>query len=229
MRLPSLAIVAFFLGSRVSAQLQSPAELIRHLTHQSERQEDLFSCGSLNKYGADNRALALALVKMGSPASTAIEDALDSILAGKSSPEAKFKMGWLLLAYARINGPSAYPRLHQLIGNVDLAHFALGIDNSIALAFGLTSCVSSFRAAAYPGEPPSREIPMRTIRCDRREEPRDALDQQSTSLRGEHFRRASGLSLCRSRTLVYLKRTSKNIRIRNQPSILSTRKYRPSS
>jgi hypothetical protein len=167
-------------GTRAGAQFQSPAELIRYMT-QPAGEEDLllsgtFTCGSLNKNGADARALAITLAKMGSPASTAIEEALDSILAGKSSPEAKFKMGWLLLAYARINGPSAYPRLHELIGNSDLAHFALGIDNSIALALGLTSYVSSFRAATYSGEPPSHEIPMRTIRCDRREEPRDALD-----------------------------------------------------
>jgi len=184
---------------------QSPAELIRYLTYQSDRPdrhggkkgENLaFDCGQLLGQGQDDRALATSLVKMGESAVPAIEEALDSYEARGGKSNVPSQAGWVLLAYARIKGPAAFPRLHRLIGNPNLAYRAGSIDFSIALALGLTSYVSSFarmpalddthvctvagstaeELKVTPCVPPSREKSPFRIHCGRGDEPKDALD-----------------------------------------------------
>jgi hypothetical protein len=152
---------------------QSPSALIRYLTYQSDRpdkhgmtkgQSTVFNCGPSLGEARDNRAITKSLVNLGPSAIPAIEEALDSFeLRGKKS-EVASEAGWLLLAYARIKGPAAYPRLRRMYANSGLTAFANTMDNSFALAFGLTSYVSA-----------SRGIP--DFRCSRGEEPRDALDR----------------------------------------------------
>jgi hypothetical protein len=184
---------------------QSPAELIRYLTYQSDRPDkngtkkgafQRFSCGEIYWEGEDDRALTMSLVKMGLPAVPAIEEALDSLEARGWKSGVALQAGWLMGAYARIKGPEAFPRLHKLVGNPNLADHAYGVDGSIALALGLTSYVSSFaRLPALDGVhtctvagstaeelkvtpcvPPSREKSPFRIHCGRGDEPKDALD-----------------------------------------------------
>jgi hypothetical protein len=184
---------------------RSPSELIRYLTYQSDRPDKhggkkgenlAFDCGQLLGQGQDDRALTMSLVKMGESAVPAIEEALDSYEARGGKSNVPLQAGWVLLAYARIKGPEAFPRLHRLIGNPNLAYHAGSIDFSIALALGLTSYVSSFarlpesddvhvctvagstaeELKVTPCVPPSREKYPFRFHCDRGDEPRDALD-----------------------------------------------------
>jgi hypothetical protein len=181
---------------------QSPRDLIRYLTYQADRPDIhgifsvAFSCGTTLGEAQDQRALTRSLVALGSPAVPAIEEALDSFEAYGYKSKVQPGMAWLLYTYARIKGPAAYPRLHRLIGNPMLGSWAVGIDNSIALEFGLTSYVSSFRETGHPAQhecaapgsdtgslgpkpckPPLHEIPVESFRCDRGAEPRDVLDK----------------------------------------------------
>jgi hypothetical protein len=199
------AAAGFVSGSRCLAQIvpTSPADLIKYLTYQTDRpnkhgmtkgESTMFSCGPSLAEERDNRALTLSLVNMGDAAVPAIEQALDSFEAkGEASPVAT-EVGWLLLAYARLKGPGAYPRLHELYAEPRVAPFAAAIDSSVALAFGFTSYLSrvsakqmyqyhicavsdsvssSGPAACEPGE---HELPVQIIRCGAKE-PRDYLDR----------------------------------------------------
>jgi len=188
------------------AQPQSAANLIKYLTYQSDRPDKhfgmvkgesvVFDCGAALGEARDDRVITKSIVELGDSAVPALEEALSSFEAKGERPEVATKVGWLMLAFARIKGPSAFPVLHRMIGNPRLSDSALGIDNAIALAFGLTSYVSSFRGVALyafhpcavpnstattlsptPCVPPSRELPIESFRCDRGEEPRDALDR----------------------------------------------------
>lgn len=155
---------------RAQTQDQSPSDLIRFLTYQSDRPDKwgvvrgIFSCGAANGEAREDRAVARSLVRLGVLAIPDIEEALDSI--ERLGQQSKFatNSGWLLFAYARIEGSAAYPRLRRMIGKPELAFLQNGLDNSLALSLGLTSYVSA------------SQVPMRISRC-RRDEPRDALDQ----------------------------------------------------
>lgn len=200
----ALLTVALLLGSKAFAQAPpaTPAELVKYLTYQSDRpnahgatkgQFMAFSCGPFLGEARDDRALTNRLVAVGDPALPAIDDALDSFEAnGEKSPFAS-KAEWLLLAYAQIKGPSASTRLRRMIGKPILKDYAPSLDKSVALSLNLTSYVSSFRKlnehqckvddtdavtqSSRTCKPTSREIPIRSIRCDRGNEPRDVLDQ----------------------------------------------------
>jgi hypothetical protein len=96
---------------------------------------------------------------MGTSAVPAIEEAINSFEALGENSEIWSQAGWVLLAYAQIEGPAAFPRLHRLIGNPKLGAYAFGVDNSVLVQL------------------PSREVPIESFHCDRGEEPRDALDR----------------------------------------------------
>src|SRR5579864_1113373 len=163
----ALAILGSFSMSSAFGQTepQSPAELIKYLTYQSDRPFAL-DCGTDLAEARHQRALTRSLVKMRTSAVPAIEEAIDSFEARGEKSAVGLHVGWLLFAYAEIEGPAAYPRLHRLIRNRPLGSFTIVVDNSMALAFGLTSYVSSSRTT----------LPAAIFRCDRFEEPRDALD-----------------------------------------------------
>lgn len=148
---------------------RSPSDLIRLLTHQAGQPRDsrrgaAFTCGSLLTEAQKDRGIAARLVKLGAPSLPDIEGALDSVENG--GPQSKFftSSGWLLYAYARIKGPTAYPRLSRMIGKPQLGSLEYSLDVAVAVSLGLTSYVDSLRA---PGP---------AILC-RAEEPRDALDR----------------------------------------------------
>jgi len=155
----------------VNAEFKSPSELIKYLTYQSDRPDRhgllhslAFSCGPYLGEARDDRAIVGELVKLDISAVPAIDEAPDSLEANGETSEVALKAGWLLLAYARIKGPAAYPRLQKMIGNPRLGRFVQVADNSLAVALRLTSYVTSFREAAVGR------------RCDRGDEPKDALD-----------------------------------------------------
>jgi hypothetical protein len=151
---------------------QSPDNLIRFLTYQSDRPSNLirdlglFTCGSANALARENRAAAASLVRLGASAIPSLEGALDSI--EQQGEHSEFSPGalWLLAAYAKIDGPAAYPRLRRMISEPRLDFLQPGLDNAVALSLDLTSYVSS-----------SRQIPVgMMILCDGGS-PRDFLDQ----------------------------------------------------
>jgi hypothetical protein len=103
-----------------------------------------FSCGLTATEDDDNQALTDALVKYGGAAIPALEKALQSVQDHDDSPYS-LNAKWLMQAYARILGPDAYRRLHQMAGLPRVRYFAQALDQSMALAFGFTSYVSSWR------------------------------------------------------------------------------------
>lgn len=156
MKLPSKLLVVFALAtvsvSTMPAQPQSAAWLIQLLTHPTEAQQmGVFSCGQFNAA----RRNAIALAAIGESALPEIETELDVIEA--NGPDS-FGEEWVELAYAKIKGPAAYPRLRE----IDLAYSRLKstsnegwywelqreggwrkLDQAIALSRHLTSFVSA--------------------------------------------------------------------------------------
>lgn len=196
--------MAFLVGARALPQTppDSPADLIRYLTYQSNRTDAhgaekghfiVFSCGPFLGESTDDRALTNRLAAMRESALPAIEEALESFAADGLKSPFSLKASWLLLAYAQIKGPGALTRLRQMIGNPLLKDYAISLDQSVALSLGLTSYVSAFRKrderqcrdgslgtvvmSSKPCKSAPNEMPVRTIRCHRFGEPRDALDQ----------------------------------------------------
>jgi len=109
-----------------------------------------------------NRAAANSLVALGSKAMGDLDMAFDEIeRRGEESPLAR-NAKWLLLAYATIRGPESYQRLRAMIDNPRLRFLDRDLDNSLAVALGLTSYVSAARLD-YP-----------FVCC---EEPRQSLDR----------------------------------------------------
>jgi len=178
-RLASVGILLVFglLGllltssGRGQGKEQSPSDLIRFLTYQSDRPDKyglakgIFSCGAAIAEGRENRRITDALVKLGLPAIPDIETALQSIDEQGQQSAFAFNSEWLLDAYARIQGPIAYVRLRKLLSNPRFAFLQLDLDRSIAISLGLTSYVSGSRA------------PELTKMCSPVLEPRDVLDQ----------------------------------------------------
>jgi hypothetical protein len=100
-----------------------------------------------------------------------LEAALGSIEHdGEQSPFA-FGAKWLLLAYGKIKGEDAFQRLQRLMANARASFIRPALDQSAALALGLTSFVSN---SSVP--PALRMIDGRVFYC-RAQEPRDALNQ----------------------------------------------------
>ena len=164
------ALLAFLILLSVNtqtakAQGKTAADLIRFLTYQSDRPDKgnvrmgLFSCGPVTA----DLAAAKSLARLGDSAIPEIEKELDAIeMHGYQSGDGS---SWLELAYARIKGPDAYPRLRRMGGNPRLGFDRHNLDSSIALSLSITSYVSDSR------------LLLRSIRCTRGPEPRDALDQ----------------------------------------------------
>ena len=119
----------------------------------------LFGCGQVT---ADVEA-ATALARLGDSAIPEIEKALNA-MENRGGPRGYGSM-WVQLAYARIKGPSAYPRLRRLEDDSKEAFERDNLDSAIALSLALTSYVSNSR------------LPIRNISCTRGPEPRDAVDQ----------------------------------------------------
>lgn len=151
---------------RCQVEAASAADIIRFLTYQSNRpgkqafMAGVFTCGSSN----EDRAAAKSLVRMGNAAIVELERALDSIEKSGQQSEFAPNAGWLLLAYSRIKGRAAYPRLKRMDDAPELLFLQNRIDSSIALSLSLTSYVSGSQVLA------------RRFRC-RPGQPRDALDQ----------------------------------------------------
>ena len=158
-----LTINLLWLPSDAASQVkeEASAPLIRLLTNQSDRPDKesleigLFSCSQVTA----NLEAAQRLAALGELAVPSIEKELDVI--EQDATEGRYGSRWLELAYARIRGRAAYPRLRRLRQGLDRAN----LDEAIALSLGLTSYVSGSRSG------------IRRFSCVRGPEPRDALDQ----------------------------------------------------
>jgi len=144
------------------AQDTSAVDLIRFLSYQADRPHKgiegiLFGCGQVTA----DLAAAISLANLGEAAIPEIEKTLDAI----EKRGWGWGSSWLQLAYARIKGHAAYLRLRRMEGDPGLGFDRKNVDSAIALSLGLTSYVSDSRLA------------IRSIRCTRGPEPRDALDR----------------------------------------------------
>lgn len=163
-------------SSRAS-HADSAKALIKFLTYQSGRSRDPGwpledSMGLAHEDDRKNRATAQSLVSMGELAVPHINEALASLEEFGQDSKYVPNSGWVLLAYARINGPRAYPRLRSLIQNPKLEFMTQSVDRAIALSLGLTSYVSGRRPRTLISGTPGQMSYERF----RLEEPRDALD-----------------------------------------------------
>lgn len=158
---------------------ESSSDLIDLLTR-SDRQSEygletmIFTCGQSWVDDQRNRKLADALVDKGASAVPDIESALDAI--GHYGDKSKFAVNaqWLLEAYARIKGHSAFPRLRAMSDNPYLEFLQFALGHSAATSLGLTS----FLPASQPLGVPRL--------CHLIQEPRDTLDQLVVAwLRGD--------------------------------------------
>ena len=164
------------------SDIEAAYEIVSRLTYQSGRQQPeflkmgLFTCGLALAEDREDRALTKSLVTLGNSALPAIEDALQSLEILGIKSEVYGKARWLLLAYARINGAGAYDRLRKMYGYGDpnLESTAAHVDDSVALAFGLTSYVSAFRAIE---ESKIDQLGLPTVHCNRGGQPKDTLDR----------------------------------------------------
>jgi len=153
---------------------QSPAELVRSLASDGGFSTYFVTCGETGE-ARIRWATAAELVRKGSAAIPDIERALDDVVR-KGIDSQFFQSAVLLsLAYARIEGRAAVPRLRNMAGRAALAPLEIGLDNAIALSLGITSYVSSVEWHR-----------PRNIVC-RRREPRDALNQMIFALEQDDF------------------------------------------
>jgi hypothetical protein len=194
---PALFLLCFV---ACSAQTQSPSELIRYLTFQSDRPEKLqveMGLDPCSDFG--DRKAAVALAQIGLAALSDIEKELDAI---EQPGYEGLGSGWLELAYARIKGPAAYERLRKMerdpkIGSDRLFGDDLRrrtLDGAIALSLGITSfvsapkgtvenerqCISDSGVSSLSHGPcPSgaRAEPIANFNCHRGMDPRDALNR----------------------------------------------------
>jgi hypothetical protein len=160
-----LLLTAVFCANGQSTDASS-ADLINLLTQPARLSESIsFSCGRARADYQRNRRLADALVNNGVSALPDIERALDSI--GHYGDKSKFAVNaqWLLEAYARIKGRSAFRRLHAMSDNPHFAFLQFALDNSVATSLAL----KSFLPASQPLGVPRL--------CNLIQEPRDTLDQ----------------------------------------------------
>jgi hypothetical protein len=165
-----LLLLGLLAASNADSQVQdrSPSDLVRFLTYQSGRYKKpmlglVSSLCRIDQDGLEDRAAAKSLIGFGAVSVPPIEDVFDALDKGRRETDLGLNFGWLVYAYARIKGPAAYPRLWRMAAKPEFEDFQVTLDDSIALAFGLTSYVSSFRR------------PMAIIHC-RPPQPREALD-----------------------------------------------------
>jgi hypothetical protein len=139
------------LGSTMcEAQANTPSALIKILSQRGAPTltDNTFSCGSLYEDSESSRVTTMALVKLGHSAVPDIEAALDSIQRGGVRSDLAYRGGWLLFAYAKILGPTAYPRLRSMIASPDLGFLQNALETSIAISLSLTSYADSSREPA---------------------------------------------------------------------------------
>ena len=140
----------------------SVAYLVKFLTYKTDerrRRPGIFTCGGES---ADRRA-ATSLAQRGESALAVIEPVLESLVEQGARSEYALSAQWIVMAYARIKGEGAVPRLHQIY-DVPKQPLGFSLDTAIAIALGLTSYVSDLRDTIGGGD------------C-RPEEPRESMDR----------------------------------------------------
>ena len=164
-----LAFVGCCIASGALGQQSDDSfDIVRFLTYQSlfrfRSPGDLVleTCG-VDARGREDRAALNSLIELGGKAVPALEQAFDSLEGNSWQSPYATNNKWLLYAYARIKGATAFPRLWKLGGNYDVDLLGLNLDDALALSLNLTSYISSLRS------------PLRIFRCHE-QQPRDALD-----------------------------------------------------
>jgi hypothetical protein len=144
---------------------RSASEIVRHLTYQDRSKGSLHdvSCGLLYVRDQENQELADQLIHLGEGAIPELDRALNSLAKTGERSRYATNAEWLLYAYAKLKGASAYAALWRLIQSPKVDFLRTALDDSVALSLGLTSYVDS------------RMPLMPTFFC-RSQRPSDALD-----------------------------------------------------
>ena len=144
---------------------QSLTDLINHADRRPERVWGIMvgTCGSFGIEAEKERTDARSRVKSGASAILDINAVFDLIERRGKDSELGYNPAWLLYAFAKIEGPEAFPRLREMRGDPSFNFLDAAVDGSAALSLGITSYVSGWRQSVGAW-------------C-RSPEPRDALDQ----------------------------------------------------
>jgi hypothetical protein len=171
-RVFALLFAGLFLATGSEGQdRESSTALIQLLTRADLLESMGVSTAGCSK-DVEDRAAANSLARMGPSVIPDIERAL-TLVENRSETSAAPPHGeWLLYAYAKIDGPVAFPRLRRMMEDPALDFLSPALDNSIALSLGLTSYVSKFHLP-----PPSMRFIYnnRVVFCND-QEPRFGLD-----------------------------------------------------
>jgi len=130
-----------FADQATKSPVQVAAELIQSL--QNEEHLAAGTCGSRGNEYLNEQTVAVKLVALGDSALPFVEDALTAIETHNGEWPYVNNAWWLLHAYARLKGPAALPVFVPMLGNAKLQDLRGAVDDSIALALGLTSVVDS--------------------------------------------------------------------------------------
>lgn len=117
------------------------------------------SCGIDNR----NRLIASTIADLGKVSLPFLEKVLSDLETAGVKSRYFMNARWVYIAFARIQGPSSFGRLRQLMNTTE--HHQESLDDAVALALGITSYVSAR----------SREPAGRT--CNRVGEPRFAMNR----------------------------------------------------
>ncbi len=117
---------------------KSPSELIYLLN--TRRRSGVFTCGMWWSEKEAQRSIARLLVKSRKSSAWQIEKALDLM---EQDPYSRYggNAEWLVAAYAKINGPSAFPRLRRIMDDRRFDGFQFALDSAAALSLNLSSYV----------------------------------------------------------------------------------------
>ena len=147
----------------------SPVEIVRYLTYESDRPGLsllMMGLGGCHKDAFDqDRSAAIALAESAGEALPAIDRILHAVESIDGKSPLYFGSEWLILAYAKIRGPLAIPRLQKMLWHPTLAPLRKSIEAAIALVLPSTSFVASMT------------VPGRVFRCQGVSGPRESLDQ----------------------------------------------------
>ncbi len=148
------ALVVLFLlfhsGGTAQTQAQTASDLIKYLTYQTNRpptrdMDVAVSCGVFARMDSEDRAAAQSLVKLGAAALPDLNAAFDSIKKSGSASKFGYNAAWLLFAYAKIEGPTAFRRLRKMRGDPNFGFLDASLDTAAALSLDITSYVSDWR------------------------------------------------------------------------------------
>lgn len=145
------ALLIFLASATQAHGAESPLQLIRFLTYETDRPEGHLRTagigGCWESHRQEDMRIAHRLIALGQEARQALEDAIKDLEEkGRQSPVSRNPLP-ILFAYASIVRASGAERLLRMAGAPELSSMRVDIDAGLAVSFDQTSFVSFDRPA----------------------------------------------------------------------------------